>query len=67
MWLSPSHLELPILPPNQRLQAPRPARELLGGSDLTHHRAELAAIAVVGARLRRSVRRTEPLPGDLSG
>ena len=42
--------------PNPRLQAPRPGARMLGGMRVTHHRAMSEATAVVGARLKRSVR-----------
>ena len=45
--------------PNPRLQAPRPGPRLLGGHNVAHHRAVPTAIAVVGARLKRSVRQPE--------
>jgi len=44
--------------PNPRLQAARPGAQLLGGPSVAHHRAMHAVIAVVGARLKRSVGRT---------
>jgi hypothetical protein len=42
--------------PNPRLQASRPGPRLFGGRSGAHHRAVPATIAVVGARLKRSVR-----------
>ena len=42
--------------PNPRLQASRPRPRLLGGGGVAHHCAVPTAIAVVGARLKRSVR-----------
>ena len=42
--------------PNPRLQATRPGAQLLGGLNVAHHHAMHAVIAVVGARLKRSVR-----------
>ena len=44
--------------PNPRLQAPRPGARLLGGRNAAHHPAVPAAIAVAGARLKRSVMQT---------
>ena len=45
--------------PNPRLQAARPGAQLLGGLTVAHHRAVRNATTVVGARLKRSVRRPE--------
>jgi hypothetical protein len=42
--------------PNPRLQAARPGAQLLGSLSVAHDRAMRNATAVMGARLKRSVR-----------
>ncbi len=55
LWAEHSGLSAEVGAANKRMQAPRPRPRLIGGRKVAHHSAVLAAITVVGARLKRSV------------